>query len=88
MRGRRSAAHPASLQPDSPAAFIESWGGPCGGAWSRASLRPRDGGARAASPPDTGRGNLFTVPFKAMLLGTANAGGETNLAAHRRSNLL
>jgi hypothetical protein len=35
-----------------------------------------------------GRGKLLTVAFKAVFLGAADATGETNLAAHRRSNFL
>jgi hypothetical protein len=30
----------------------------------------------------------LTVPFKSVLLGAVDAGGETNLAAHRCSNFL
>jgi hypothetical protein len=36
----------------------------------------------------TGRGKLLKAPFKPMILGAADATGETNLAAHRCSNLL
>jgi hypothetical protein len=35
-----------------------------------------------------GRGKLLAAPFKSMLLGAADATGETNLAAHRCSNFL
>jgi hypothetical protein len=35
-----------------------------------------------------GRDKLLTVAFKAVFLGAADATGETNLAAHRRSNFL
>jgi len=35
-----------------------------------------------------GRGGLLTVAFTSVLLGAADATGETNLAAHRRSNFL
>jgi hypothetical protein len=35
-----------------------------------------------------GYGELLTAPFKSVLLGVADATGDINLAAHRRSNLL
>jgi hypothetical protein len=35
-----------------------------------------------------GRGKLVTPPFKSVLLGTTDATGEANLAAHRCSNFL
>jgi hypothetical protein len=35
-----------------------------------------------------GCGELLTAPFKSALLGVADAAGEINLAAHRRSNFL
>jgi len=35
-----------------------------------------------------GRDKLLTVAFKAVFLGAADATGETNLAAHRRSSFL
>jgi hypothetical protein len=35
-----------------------------------------------------GRGKLVTPPFKSVRLGTTDATGETNLAAHRCSNFL
>jgi len=35
-----------------------------------------------------GRGKLLTVRFKVMFLGAADATGEANLAAQRRSDFL